>query len=275
MPRIYFKEFDAIIAPGDFCSDKGIREVFMRMYKKYVKNVDDYYDWWDLVGKNNAKRMITESLKAGRRILESLDSYNKPVFLVPGNWDWTKSGKEKWEFMEKDFWNDYLLKGLKNVHDVDGKIRIFNDIQFIGYGRCNGPEILRLRGYGNIKKNQYEKNQRKYKRLLARYDKKFKSLSKHTPVIFLTHNVPYNTRLDTIVNKKSPVNGKHYGSNLARAMIEKYQPMLAIGGHMHEHFGKDIIRKTTIINAGFGSNVNTLLEIENGKIRKIIFHRGK
>jgi hypothetical protein len=51
MPRIYFKEFDAIIAPGDFCSDKGIREVFMKMYKKYVKNVDDYYDWWDIVGR--------------------------------------------------------------------------------------------------------------------------------------------------------------------------------------------------------------------------------
>ena len=40
---------------------------------------------------------------------------------------------------------------------------------------------------------------------------------------------------------------------------------------MHEYFGKEKIGKTTLINCGFGPKVNTLLEIENGKIKKIKF----
>lgn len=275
MPVIRFEDFDAIIAPGDFCSDKGIREIFMRMYKKYIKNVNDYDDWWNLCGKKKAKELTLDSIKAGRKILEHLNSFNKPVFLVPGNWDWTKTGKESWKFMEQDFWHDYLLRGLKNVHDLDGKIKNWNGIQFIGYGKVNGPELVRLRGYGGVDRKKLLKNEKNYKKLLERYDKKFKKLHKRIPVIFITHNVPYRTKLDTIKNKNSPLHNKHYGSNLARAMIEKYQPLVCIGGHMHEHFGKDSIRKTTIINSGFGAHVNTLLEIREGKIKTLKFYRGK
>jgi len=34
MPKIYFKDFDVIIVPGDICGDKGIREAYMKMYKE-------------------------------------------------------------------------------------------------------------------------------------------------------------------------------------------------------------------------------------------------
>ena len=44
---------------------------------------------------------------------------------------------------------------------------------------------------------------------------------------------------------------------------------------MHEHFGKDKIGKTTVINAGFGSYVNVFMEIDKGKIKKLKFYRGK
>ena len=40
---------------------------------------------------------------------------------------------------------------------------------------------------------------------------------------------------------------------------------------MHEHFGKDKIKSTVIINAGFGSYVNTILEINDNKIIKLEF----
>ena len=32
---------------------------------------------------------------------------------------------------------------------------------------------------------------------------------------------------------------------------------------MHEHFGKDKLGKTVVVNAGFGSYVNTILEIKS------------
>ena len=111
----------------------------------------------------------------------------------------------------------------------------------------------------------------------AGYDKLTRNVSRlfdraRKPVIFMSHNVPYNTSLDMITNKESPRYGYHYGSVLARDMIEQYQPLVCIGGHMHEHFNKEMLGKTTVINAGFGSQVNTLLILENGRIKSLKFH---
>ena len=81
--------------------------------------------------------------------------------------------------------------------------------------------------------------------------------------------------LDEITNKESPKFGYHYGSIVARDIIQKYQPLVSIGGHMHEHFGSTELGKTTVINAGFGSGfgsyVNTWLELGGNKIKKIDF----
>ncbi|MDP4012889.1 MAG: hypothetical protein Q8R00_04770 [Candidatus Nanoarchaeia archaeon] len=57
-------------------------------------------------------------------------------------------------------------------------------------------------------------------------------------------------------------------------MIEKHQPLVCVGGHMHEHFRKCKIGRTTAINAGFGSFVNVWMEILEDKIKKIEFYRG-
>jgi hypothetical protein len=100
-------------------------------------------------------------------------------------------------------------------------------------------------------------------------------VKKHSSTIFLSHNVPFNTKLDLIVNKASPMNGHHYGSNLARDMIIKYKPFLCIGGHMHEHYGICKIGRTIVLNAGYGMENNTLIELQNGKIRRILFHGKK
>lgn len=40
-------------------------------------------------------------------------------------------------------------------------------------------------------------------------------------------------------------------------------------------FGSCKIENTIAINAGFGSNVNTWLELEGNKIKKLEFYRGK
>lgn len=271
MPDISIKDFDVIIAPGDFCSDKHIRDVFMEMYKNYVKNVNNYEDWWDLCGKKKAKQWTNESLAAGRSILKRLDSYGKPVLIIPGNWDWATKGQESWEFMNQDFWKE-LKKGLTNVYDIDGKIKTVEGVTFIGYGKVNGPELLRLRGYGGVTKKDLKRNELRVKKLLTKKDAQFKKVKGKTAIL-LSHNVPYGTTLDLIKNKGSPVNGKHYGSYVARKLIEKHKPLVCIGGHMHEHFGQDKIGKTTIINAGFGSKVNTLLEISNGKIVRLEFYK--
>jgi Icc-related predicted phosphoesterase len=275
MPKIYFKEFDIIIVPGDICLDTDIRKYVSLAYKEFLVNPLNYSDWWDIVGKNKAKKYINKSLKRGREILKKLDSFNVPIYIIPGNWDLASKEKE-WEYLNKNWYKEYLIKGLKNIKDINYKIITTKEITLIGYGLVNGPELLKYRNYKNVSKDRYKKNVERYNTLSTKYTKLFfKAKKSKRPIIFLSHNVPFNTPLDKINNKDSPMNGRHYGSNLTRDMIVKHKPILCIGGHMHEHYGTCKLGRTIILNAGFGGDKNTLIELENGKIKSIKFHGKK
>src|SRR5689334_14348104 len=86
-PKLFFKknEFDAIIAPGDFCSDETRKYMFMALRLMIDEGID--VEWYDLVGREHALAMVNQSLKDGRKVLEYLNSLSKPVFVLPGNWD--------------------------------------------------------------------------------------------------------------------------------------------------------------------------------------------
>lgn len=77
--------------------------------------------------------------------------------------------------------------------------------------------------------------------------------------IFNFHCPPYGTRLDwapRLDRKLKPVavpggvEYKNVGSKAIRKVIEKYQPLLGLHGHIHESAGVDRIGKTIIINPG-------------------------
>jgi Icc-related predicted phosphoesterase len=276
-PKIHYKDFDAIIAPGDFCSDKGIREPYKITYKEFLKNPENYREWWEITGKRKAKKIIKSSIDSARRIMKFLNSFNVPVYLVPGNWDLEYIEGEEWDYLERDFFQDYVMRGLKNCFNCDGKIfDVLKEYRIIGYGRVNGPELYRYRGYSKLfSKKDLTKNRKRYAKLVDSYDKKFKRAKKSKkPLIFLSHNVPFNTKLDKITDKKSERYGYHYGSNLVRKMILKHKPLVGVGGHMHEHFGKCKLGNTTVINSGFGDKVNTFMELKGNKIKKLEFYKG-
>jgi len=136
-PNIYYKDFDAIIAPGDFCSDAPRQYMFEAM-RQSLKDPDSKTEWYDLVGKKTAKQMILKSLKDGREILEQLDAYGVPVYIVPGNWDWTPKDS-KWNFQRLNHYKK-LTKGLKNIVDVHNRIIDVGEYQMIGHGISSGPE---------------------------------------------------------------------------------------------------------------------------------------
>jgi len=261
-PKIHFKYFDAIIAPGDFCSDALRKYIFEAMRKniehpKKRKKVEVE----DIIGKKKYKQIISNSIKDGKKILDFLNSFNVPVFVVPGNWE---PAIRKWNKM---------IKKLKNIKDLNFKKKTFRGIDLIGYGYVSSPEVPKYKeDKDGLKSIEIRKQKKDFKKKLTRLSKVFGKSQK--PVIFMPHNVPFNTKLDKITNKESPKYGYHYGSVIARELIKKYQPLLCIGGHMHEHFGKCKIGKTTVINAGFGSKVNTLIELDEkrGKIKSIKFY---
>lgn len=137
-----------------------------------------------------------------------------------------------------------LARSFKRIAEVDS----------LGYARK----------HINMKVKQYNWRQKKYISAFT----KAKKLKK--PFIFLTHNVPYNTRLDKITSKDAPkaARGKHYGSFLERQMINRFKPDLVICGHMHENFGKQKLGKTLVVNVGSTFHGDYVLIDFNEKTKK-------
>ena len=129
LPKIHFKQFDAIIAPGDFCTFEGRKILF-----KHGKDKP----WYEFIGKKKAKAMIERDVKTGRRVLEKLNSRGVPVFIVPGNIDnygstgLTKA-QYKWKYVRKNRYKE-IIRGLSNIKDCHFKTRDFNGMAIIGYG---------------------------------------------------------------------------------------------------------------------------------------------
>ncbi len=77
--------------------------------------------------------------------------------------------------------------------------------------------------------------------------------------IFSLHAPPFGTKLDVAPNLTadlrmvSGLNGdpfQNVGSKAVRTILEKYQPLVGIHGHVHECAGKDKIGNTMIFNHG-------------------------
>ncbi len=215
--------------------------------------------------------MVDKSIRDGKEILEYLDSLGVPVFAVPGNWDVREISMPQNDRNTEVFYK--MISGLENVKDIQHNIIDFREFQIIGHGITSGPEypqyeedLDRAKRKGNFEeiKKDYEEGKEKVFLLFESADK---------PVIFLSHNVPFDTGVDMITWEGSPRNGQHFGSLIAREACDKYQPVVCIGGHIHEHHDKDILGKTVVINAGFGADVNTIIEVEGSYIKRIEFHR--
>lgn len=255
-PRIRTKNIDAIIATGDFCYDK------IRPY--FFASLRDHKPWWHHAGgKPKALKLLRQSFARGRNILKQLNNAGLPVFVLPGNWDFPLS--DTWVKRAGFTWKN-LIKGLNNIHDCHLKRRTFRGYALVGHGVTNCPEYPQ---HKDILRNLSKKELAKRKK---DYHKRFQHVSRlftNKPTIFLTHNVPFNTKLDKIINKASPRNGMHFGSVIARDIIKQHKPLLCIGAHMHEHYRADTLGKTPCINAGFGSNCRTLVTLtdKNVKIR--------
>ena len=74
--------------------------------------------------------------------------------------------------------------------------------------------------------------------------KSMTDLRKDDKIILLTHAAPYGTDVDYLF-------GEHAGNKSIRKFIEKYNPIIALCGHLHENNGKsDKIASTKVINPG-------------------------
>lgn len=292
-PVVKFKDFDAVILVGDVCEDREIAPLyqnFLGLLKELEEGREISFDEFllgILQGGDSMEDFEKRSLQKGNEILRYLDTFNRPMFMVAGNWDQSYGptrvkdmNKSTYNYLKTffDWWmgerlNPKLIDGVKNVRNC-----IFSNIEWggfniVGYGHTSAPEELSKKREGLTKK-QKEKLEFAYDKLKSKLNTAYeKRKNKKLPTIFITHNVPYNTKLDIARKSGSYVYGKHMGSTVAREFCEKYQPLICVGGHIHENPGKVKIKKTLAINAGYGPNAQVLIDIDEkiGKIKEVRF----
>jgi Icc-related predicted phosphoesterase len=149
---------------------------------------------------------------------------------------------------------------MKNVKLIDFKSVRFGGYNFVGYPRSTYP------GKTSENKKIEARIKKDNKKLYERYKKLFRGNNKNT--VFLTHNCPYNTKLDKV--KKGPQKGEHYGSWLVRKIAVHLRPRLIICGHMHENVGREVLGRSLVVNAGAAYEGRAAI-VELGKKVKIRF----
>jgi Icc-related predicted phosphoesterase len=101
--------------------------------------------------------------------------------------------------------------------------------------------------------------------------------------IFNFHAPPYGFALDLAPElSKDLVQAAdrkiHVGSRAVAKMIEKYQPLIGLHGHIHESRGAQKIKRTLIINPGSeyseGILKGAMIVLEKGKVKDYVFTSG-
>lgn len=266
--RIKNQKFDAIFSQGDFCHSGIITSIMFKCMRRRSKDNSFKKKWFEEIGLRKANKLFKISLKKGREILKYLDSFKIPVYIIPGNWEWVR----RTDFTRAHPFKN-LIKNLKNTKNAEKKLINIGEYQIIGYGVNSSPEYPQYKeDFSRFSKPELKKRKKEYIKNYAQISKLFKKAKK--PVIFMSHNVPFNTKLDKIMWKKSPKYGYHYGSLVTKKIIEKYQPFLCICGHMHEHQGKTKIGKTLVINPGYAfEGQYAILELKGKKIKSLRFYK--
>ncbi len=146
-----------------------------------------------------------------KSFLREINSMGKTVLMIPGNHESEDELKD-------------ACKGLKNIFYIHKNHYEMDGLLFLGYG--TGGFAYEDLVFENIAK--------KWEKMIKGRDK----------VILLTHQPPYNTLIDVV--------GKNHAGNMSfRRFIDKYKPVLAASGHLHENFYKtQKIGKTIVLNPG-------------------------
>ncbi len=236
---------DFILSPGDFCGDETLAKFF---FDRIYGREEDEVSLEDMLIYQVLEKV---SLKKGVDLVRRLKKLKTPFFSIRGNWDPAPFGNDiVGELDEEDLRKINIFEGLETqkFSFMDLKLKEFESFVLVGGASSTSPQrrdgkkgenIRVLKKNWNIRQKLYDKNFKKALEIKKKTGKK---------IVFLTHNCPYNTKLDKV--KKGPVKGKHYGSYQERLAIRKYKPDLVFCGHMHENFGKDKIGKSVIYNVG-------------------------
>jgi uncharacterized protein len=150
-------------------------------------------------------------------IMRKIDGFGKPVMLVNGN-------HEDYGLVSEICGK---LKNTKQLHKKVFRHDLFPDLVFVGHG-----------GEG------FDTKSEDFDKFIKGKEERLEKLKEDgRELVLITHQPPHKTKLDYIWD--------HHGNKSYTKFIKKFQPVLAVCGHLHETQGKeDKIGKTKLINPG-------------------------
>jgi hypothetical protein len=122
-------------------------------------------------------------------------------------------------------------------------------------------------------------------KLLERYEAIASQLENPRTAVFNLHPPPYGSGLDEAPELTEDMNLAYagqvmvsVGSHATLKLIEKYQPLLTLHGHIHEGKGNRKYRKTLCINPGSmyeqGILMGALIDLKPNKVGNYILTQG-
>jgi Icc-related predicted phosphoesterase len=168
----------------------------------------------------------------GEEILNEISSFEVPVLAIPGNCD------------PETIYGKIENSRAVNIH---GKTITIKDIGICGFGGSNPTPFNTPLEFEEIE-------------IYDEASKLIKNISNEKISLLITHAPPYGTKTDILPS------GEHAGSTSIRKIIEEYQPVLNVCGHIHESRGVDKIGKTKIVNPGeLSKGYGCLINIDSQK----------
>jgi len=121
----------------------------------------------------------------------------------------------------------------------------------------------------------------------SKLDKLFSNVKNPNLTVLNTHCPPYDTNIDLApkldkdlrpIIASGGVVMEHVGCISVRRIIEKYQPLVGLHGHIHESRGIDKIKRTLVLNPGSDYNVGVLraayVVLERDKVKSYLLISG-
>jgi len=215
-------------------------------YKADPKKLDDLF-----------KQLMLERLKQWINLAdERLAGTSYKVYMAPGNDD----------HMEVD----QVIEDSSAIVNCNDRCVMLGDHEMITFAWTNPTP------WDTPREKPDEELEPMLEKLVAKIQNKQNA-------IFNFHAPPYGFALDLAPELTADLvqaadRKIHVGSKAVAKMIQKYQPLLGLHGHIHESRGVQKIGKTTIINPGSeyseGILKGVVIMLDKGKIQDYVFTSG-
>jgi Icc-related predicted phosphoesterase len=242
--------------------DDMIKRIRSRGYYPFLTNPDEIIDFQAHPDKIN-QLFTREALKTIESWLvygdEKLEGTGISCYVAPGNDDM--------------FEVDDLIRSSRHIRLAEGNVvQIDDHHEMISSGWTNPTPWHTFREESEDK-------------LLARMETMISMVKDVHTCIFNLHVPPFDSSLDAAPEMTADMRPKYAGNSLVpvgsravRTVIEKFQPMLGLFGHIHESKGTTRIGRTLCVNPGSiyeqGYLNGALINLSRDKVKNHILTNG-